>query len=84
MKKTILFLSVATIISATSAFAATTPVPCGDMAKKVEAAMKDAKLSTADMAAATKHDKAGLDLCKAKKDAEADAEFDAVMKMLKK
>ncbi len=84
MKKTILFLSLATILSATSAFAATTPVPCGDMAKQVETAMKGAKLNTADMAAATKHQKAGTDLCTAKKDAEANAEFAAVMKMLKK
>ena len=84
MKKTILFLGLATVISASTAFAATTPVACGDMAKQVEAAMKGAKLSPADLAAATKHDKTGNDLCKAKKDAAANVEFEAAMKMLKK
>jgi hypothetical protein len=84
MKKTILFLSLATILSASTAFAATTPVACGDMAKQVETAMKGAKLSPADLTAATKHNKAGNDLCKAKKDAAANVEFEAVMKMLKK
>ncbi len=84
MKKTILFLSLATILSATSAFAATTPVPCGDMAKQVAEAMKGAKLNATDMAAATKHEKAGNDFCKAKKEAEANTEFEAVMKMMKK
>lgn len=84
MKKTILFLSLATIISASTAFAATTPVACGDMAKQVETAMKGAKLSPADLAIATKHNTAGTDLCKAKKNDAANVEFTAAMKMLKK
>jgi hypothetical protein len=81
MKKTILFLSLAT-----SAFAATTakPVPCAEMAKQVDAAMKGNKLSPADLTIVTQHDKAGQDLCKAQKDAAADTEFTAALKLLKK
>jgi hypothetical protein len=86
MKKTILFLSLATIMSAASAFAATTakPVPCAEMAKQVDAAMKGNKLSPADLTIVTQHDKAGQDLCKAQKDAAADTEFTAALKLLKK
>lgn len=86
MKKTILFLSFAAIMSATSAFATTTatPVPCAEMAKQVDTAMKGNKLGTADLATVSQHDKAGQDLCKAKKDAAADTEFTAALKLLKK
>ena len=84
MKKTILFLGLATLISAPAAFATTTPVTCGDMSKQVEAALKDAKLSHADLTKATGHEKAGNELCTAKKDTAANVEFEAVMKMLKK
>jgi hypothetical protein len=60
------------------------PVPCSDMSKQVDEAMKGAKLSAANMKIATMHDKAGNGLCESKKDAAADAEFSKVMKMLKK
>jgi Skp family chaperone for outer membrane proteins len=86
MKKTILFLSLATLISATSAFAATAtkPVPCAEMAKQVDAALKGNKLSPDKLTIVNQHDKAGQDLCKAQKDAAADTEFDAALKLLKK
>jgi uncharacterized cupredoxin-like copper-binding protein len=86
MKKTILFLGLAAIISATSALATTTPKPiaCAEMAKQVDAAMKGNKLSPADLKLVTQHDKAGQDLCKAQKDAAANTEFTAALKLLKK
>ncbi len=86
MKKTILFLSIATLMSATSAFAASssTPVPCAEMAKQVDAALKGNKLSPTDLTIVNQHEKAGQDLCKAQKDAAADTEFGAALKLLKK
>jgi uncharacterized cupredoxin-like copper-binding protein len=86
MKKTILFVSFAAIMSATSAFAATATktVPCADMSKQVDDAMKGNKLGAADLTTVTQHDKAGQDLCKAKKDDAADAEFTSALKLLKK
>jgi hypothetical protein len=50
MKKTILILGLATILSASTAFAATTPVACGDMAKQVEAAMKSRRFDRSNQA----------------------------------
>ena len=93
MKKTILFLSLASIISATTVFAATTkpapaataaaaPVPCATMATQVDSAMKSTKLKGAKLVLAEKHDKAGLALCKANKDKNADVQFKAALKLL--
>jgi hypothetical protein len=82
MKKTILVLGFAAIMSAVSANAATTT--CADMEKQVEAAMKTAKLSAADKTSAEAQFKKGQDACKAKKEADANKDFDAVMKMMKK
>ena len=86
MKKTILLLGFATLVSASSAFAATTttPVPCAQMAKQVDAALKGNKLAPADLTIVNQHDKAGQDLCKAQKDAAADTEFSEALKLLKK
>jgi hypothetical protein len=86
MKKTILFVSAAVLFASTQAFAATAAkaVPCTEMSKQVDTAMKGNKLSPADLKTATEHVKAGDDLCKAKKDEAANKEFEAVMKMLKK
>ena len=93
MKKTILFLSLASIISATAVFAATTkpapvtmaaaaPVPCATMATQVDSAMKSTKVKGARLVLAEKHDKAGLALCKANKDKNADVQFKAALKLL--
>jgi hypothetical protein len=85
MKKTVLFIGLATLLSAGSAMAATaTPTPCADMAKQVDTALKGAKLNKADTATAQAHLKKAQELCKAKKDADADAEYTAVLGMIKK
>ncbi len=97
MKKTILFLSLATIISASTAFAATTTtkpapapaatvattlVPCATMATQVDTAIKSTKIKGAKLVAAEKHDKAGIALCKAQKVKNADVQFSAALKLL--
>lgn len=82
MKKTIALLGFAAILSAASAQAATTS--CADMEKQVEAALKTAKLSAADKTSAEATFKKGQDACKAKKEADANKDFEAIMKMVKK
>jgi hypothetical protein len=82
MKKTLILIGLATVLSAGAANAA--PTPCADMQKQVEAAMKTAKLSAADKTSAEATFKKGQDACKAKKEADANKDFEAVMKMVKK
>lgn len=93
MKKTILFLSLASILSATTVFATTTkpaptttaaaaPVPCATMETQVDTALKATKLKGAKLVIAEKHNKAGIALCKAKKDKNADVQFSAALKLL--
>lgn len=83
MTKTILFLAFVVPIATGPAFAED-PVPCEDLAKQVSDALKTAQLSDADKAKVKDHRKAGLDLCKVEKDADADAEFTAALKLMGK
>jgi hypothetical protein len=82
MKKTLMLVGLAAIMSVGAANAATTT--CADMQKQVEAALKTAKLSAADKTSADATFKKGQDACKAKKEADANKDFEAVMKMVKK
>jgi hypothetical protein len=83
MTKTILSVAFVALVATGPAFAED-PVPCEDLAKQVNDALKTATLSDADKAKVKKHRKAGLDLCKAEKDADADAEFTAALKLMGK
>jgi len=83
MTKTIVLLAFFALAATGSAFA-DDPVPCEDLAKQVNDAMKAAKLSDSEKAQVKEHRKAGLDLCKVEKDAEADAEFTAALKLMGK
>ena len=93
VKKIILFLSLASIISAAPAFAAAAtikppaktvaaPVPCATMAVEVDEAMKATKVKGAKLVSAGRHYKAGLALCKVEKDLNADIQFSMVLKLL--
>jgi hypothetical protein len=95
MKRTILILGLVSVISGSAAFAATTvskpqpapaavttPVACGTMATKVAAVLKTTKLKGVKLISATRHNTAGLALCKAKKDAAADRQFSIALKSL--
>ena len=93
MKKIILFLGMASVISASPAFAAAAttspakktvaaPVPCVAMAAEVDEAMKATKIKGAKLVAAGRHYKAGLALCKVEKDLNADIQFSIVLKLL--
>lgn len=93
MKKIILFLGMASVISASPAFAAAAttspagktiaaPVPCVTMAAEVDEAMKATKIKGAKLVAAGRHYKAGLALCKVEKDLNADIQFSIVLKLL--
>lgn len=83
MTKTILSFAFLALIATGPAFAED-PVPCEDLAKQVSDALKTAQLSDADKAKVKEHRKAGLDLCKVEKDADADAEFTAALKLMGK
>ena len=83
MTKTILSFACLALITAGPAFAED-PIPCEDLAKQVSDALKTAQLSDADKAKVKEHRKAGLDLCKVEKDADADAEFTAALKLMGK
>ena len=83
MTKTILSFALLVLIATGPAFAED-PVPCEDLAKQVSDALKTAQLSDADKAKVKEHRKAGLDLCKVEKDADADAEFTAALKLMGK
>ena len=93
MKKIILFLGLASAISASSAFAATAAVkpaektaaasvPCVTMAAEVDEAMKATKIKGAKLVSAGRHYKAGLALCKVEKDINANIQFSIVLKLL--
>jgi hypothetical protein len=82
MKKTLILAGLAAVMSAGIANAAT--MSCADMAKKVEAELKTAKLTAADKATAEATFKKGQDACTAKNQADANKDFAAVQKMLKK
>jgi hypothetical protein len=82
-------LSLAAILLATLAFAplasaASDPVPCEEMVPQVNAALRNAKLSDADKAKVLELKKSGLAKCKLEKDAEADADFTATLKIMGK
>jgi hypothetical protein len=83
MTKTILCSAFLALFAAGPAFAED-PVPCEDLAKEVSDALKTAQLSDADKTKVKEHRKAGLDLCKAEKDADADVEFTAALKLMGK
>lgn len=82
MKKSLILISAAFIMSAGVANAATTS--CLDMGKQVEAAMKTAKLTAADKTTAEADITKAADLCKAKKEADSNKQYETVMKLLKK
>ena len=93
MKNIILFLGLASVISESSAFAATAtvkpaektvaaPVPCVTMAAEVDEAMKATKIKGAKLVSAGGHYKAGLALCKVEKDINANIQFSIVLKLL--
>jgi Ni/Co efflux regulator RcnB len=82
MKKILILAGLAAVMSAGIANAATTS--CADMEKKVQAEMKSAKWTAADKTAAEATFKKGQDACTAKKDAEANKDFEAIQKMMKK
>ncbi len=99
MKTILISTGLAALLFASSAMAATTtttttPVKpaataiaatsCDDLSKQVDVALKGNTLSPTDLKKATEHDKAGRDLCKAKKNTPAITEFETVLKMLKK
>jgi hypothetical protein len=52
------------------------------MATKVAAVLKTTKLKGVKLISATRHNTAGLALCKAKKDAAADRQFSIALKSL--
>jgi hypothetical protein len=83
MTKTLFFLAFLALVATSPAFAEDA-VPCEDLAKQVSDALKTAQLSDADKAKVKEHRKAGLDLCKVEKDADADAEFMAALKLMGK
>lgn len=81
MKKTLILVGTAIVLSAGVANAATS---CADMGKKIEAEMKTAKFTAADKTTAEAAFKKGEEACKAGKDADANKEFESIQKMLKK
>lgn len=82
MKKTLILIGAAIVMSAGAANAATTS--CADMGKKIEAELKTAKLTAADKKTADETFKKADDECKAKKEADAIKGFESIEKMLKK
>jgi hypothetical protein len=82
MKKTLILIGLAAILSAGAANAAT--MTCSEMEKKIEAEMKTAKMTAADKATAEATFKKGQEACAAKKDADANKDFEAIQKMMKK
>jgi hypothetical protein len=52
------------------------------METQVDTALKATKLKGAKLVTAEKHDKAGIALCTAKKDKNADVQFSAALKLL--
>jgi hypothetical protein len=82
MKKTLILIGLATIMSTGAVNAAT--MSCTEMEKKIEAEMKTAKMTDADKTTAEATFKKGQEACKAKKDADANKDFEAIQKMMKK
>jgi hypothetical protein len=82
MNKTLALIGLAAVMSAGAANAAT--MSCAEMGKKIEAEMKTAKWTATDKSAAEATFKKGQDACKANKDADANKDFEAVQKMIKK
>ncbi len=82
MKKTFILIGVAVVMSAGVANAAT--MTCAEMEKKIEAEMKTSKLPEAEKVTAEATFKKGKEACAAKKEAEANKEFEAIQKMMTK
>ena len=99
MKKIILFLSLASVILASPAFAATilakptppkkfvavtvaAPIPCDRMAAKIATAMRTTKIKDTKLVSAGRHYKAGIALCKVKKNLNADIQFSIALELL--
>jgi Ni/Co efflux regulator RcnB len=82
MKKILILVGLATIMSAGVANAATQS--CAELEKKIEAEMKSAKWTEADKLTAEATFKKGKEACSAKKEADAHKEFEAIQKMMPK
>lgn len=85
MKKFVLLAATAAFVSGAAAFGAqAATVTCADNGKQVEAALKTAKLTATEKTEVeAKIKKADAD-CKAKKEADANTLYEAVLKTLKK
>lgn len=84
MKNYLLIAGATLALSAASLSAQAATTSCADMGKQVEAALKTAKLTAAEKTTVDADIKKADGLCKAKKDADANTQYEAVMKILKK
>jgi hypothetical protein len=72
------------IVVASTAFAATAPVPCEKMLSDVRAAVKNAKLDDPDQGKVEELEQKGIERCSADDDSHADAFFAEALKIIGK